>query len=92
MENNENGIKKWLNDNSWSLLITFAFVVSAFAYNTAEIKTARAEIFQVREQLDKYPSEQYFDLKFKTQDEKLTTLEKKIDDINAALNKHLQEK
>ena len=92
MKGKNSTIKDWLYNNSWNLLITFTGIVFGFALLNSKVDANATTIYSLQMKLDRYPSEQYFDLKFKTQDEKLTTLEKKIDDINAALNKHLQEK
>jgi hypothetical protein len=90
MSKNNNTIKDWIYGNSWNLLITFTGIVIGFALLNARVDANATTIYALQMRLDKYPSEQYFDLKFKTQEEKLNALEKKIDDINIALNKHLQ--
>lgn len=87
-----NTIKDWLYSNSWNLLVTFVGIVIGFMLLKIQVEANTRTIYAMQQQLDKYPSEQYFELKFQTQDDKLNSLEKKVDDIQASLNKHLQEK
>ena len=89
---NNNTIKDWLYGNSWNLLVTFTGIILGFAFLSARVDNAQNTVYALQMQLNKYPSEQYFDLKFKTQDDKISALEKKIDDLNTTINKHLQEK
>jgi len=91
MIKDNNTIKDWLYNNSWNLIITFVMVVLGFALLKFQVDATVITVNRMQEQLNKYPSEQYFELKFKTQDEKMTSLEKKLDEMNTDLKKHMGE-
>jgi hypothetical protein len=90
--NHDNILRTWLADNSWNLIVTAVLIVLAFATLKSNVQALTVKVDSVQNQVNKYPSEQYFNLKFQTQDEKLVELGKKIDSVQATLSNHLQEK
>jgi hypothetical protein len=90
--NHDNILRTWLADNSWNLIVTAVLIVLAFATLKSNVQALTVKVDSVQNQVNKYPSEQYFNLKFQTQDEKLVELGKKIDNVQAILSNHLQEK
>ena len=92
MKHDSSTIKDWVYSNSWNLLVTFVGIVVAFTLLRSQVEANAMGVSVLQNRLDKYPSEQYFNLKFQNQEEKPDALEKKVDDLTASLNKHLQEK
>ena len=82
--NNFNGYSRWLRDNLWNLIITFAGIIFAYAAIQTRISIVEARTEQVEKKLAEYPSQEYFDLKFKT-------IEVNLEEVKVDVKKHLQE-
>ena len=90
MPKEDNGLRGWLYNNSWNLIVTFTGILLVFSLLNAKVDNTVVAVSSLQTKLDKYPSEQYFDLKFEVQEEKLVALERKVDEISLDLKKHLQ--
>lgn len=67
-------IKSWINQNLWNMLITLVGIVVAFVTLQAQVIRISAAQIAMEEKIAKYPSEDWFKLKFET-------IEKKQDEI-----------
>lgn len=83
--NRQDPLKRWLDSNSWNLLVTIVSIVIAFSILRAEVTANTKDITVLKESVSAYPSVGYFELKFDTQDDKLLNMEKKIDKVDAAV-------
>ena len=78
-------LESWLKNNTWNLVVTFAAVITAFAL-------ANYRINAMEVQIAKYPSQDYFELKFKTIDQATQDLKEGQYSIEKKLDAHLMEK
>lgn len=66
-----NGITSWLKQNIWAIIFFAGVTIAGYA-------TLRAKVDAMETQLAKYPSQDYFTLKFDTLDNKILELQKQI--------------
>ena len=78
-------LESWLKNNTWNLVVTFAAVITAFAL-------ANYRINAMEVQIAKYPSQDYFELKFKTIDQAIQDLIDGQKIITDKLDDHLMVK
>lgn len=86
----KNETQSWFKSNALSLTLSFAGAITAFAILRVTVIAQGKEIDTLKFKTDAYPSEKYFDLRFKTQDDKLDDLEGKIDSLSSDLKKHIE--
>uniref|UniRef100_A0A6M3IGB8 Uncharacterized protein n=1 Tax=viral metagenome TaxID=1070528 RepID=A0A6M3IGB8_9ZZZZ len=72
---------KWLKQNAWSIIVAVAILIFGWATLSARVTANEIRIINVENKVAKYPSEDYFDLKF-------LTIEEKIAIIKADLEKY----
>ena len=72
--NNLNGYSRWLRDNLWNLIITFATVILAYATMATRVAIIEAKAEILEEKVTTYPSQDYFEEKFRNTDQKLEEL------------------
>lgn len=72
---------KWLKQNAWSIIVAVAILIFGWATLSARVTANEVRIINVENKVAKYPSEDYFDLKF-------LTIEEKIAIIKADLEKY----
>jgi hypothetical protein len=72
-----NGIKQWLIDNSWVLLVMLFSVAVAFTNLKAAVRANASDIRHNTEAIAGYPSEDWFNLKFETIEKQIRDLENK---------------
>lgn len=70
-------MNNWLKDNAWNIIVTGVAISIAFATLDARVKAVESKVAE-------YPSQDYFELKFKT-------IEEKIEDNTEAI-KNIPEK
>lgn len=87
----DNALKAWLASNSWNLMVTFVTIVIAFTYLKYEVADNTKRIQAVDARVSLYPSKDYFELKFKTIDEKQATIETGIKDLTNKVQNHVEE-
>jgi uncharacterized membrane protein len=84
-----NGAAGWLKSNAWNLITTAAMIlvgcITFYTLTNYRLNQAEAAIVKTQELVAKYPSQQYFELRF-------TNIEKNQDEIKVLLMKHLGEK
>ena len=68
---NNNLARKWLQDNSWNLIITAVGLVVAWTLLNSRVGA-------LENKLEKYPSEDYFNLKFETIEKRLDSLDESV--------------
>jgi len=78
-------LESWLKNNTWNLVITFAGIIAAFALANYRINAMEMTIA-------KYPSQDYFELKFKTIDKSIQDLIDGQKIITDKLDDHLMVK
>lgn len=72
-----NGIRKWLLDNSWSLITMMFMLIVAFTNLRATVVVNASNIEYNRALIARYPSEDWFNLKFETIEKQINALENK---------------
>jgi len=80
--NNGNGYSKWLKDNLWNLIITFASIIFAYAAMQTRMSIIEAKSEVMEKKLAEYPSQEYFDLKFKI-------IESQLEEVKLDVKQHL---
>lgn len=83
MENNKS-LTDWVKQNAWNLIVTTAIIVSAFTLLNSKVDVLAQQTLENKINISRYPSLEWFELKFKTIDEKLV-------DIKTDLIKHTEE-
>ncbi len=72
-----NGIKKWVVDNSWVLLVMLFSLGVLYAEVKGDITVNAQGVSENKETIAEYPSEDWFNLKFQNIDERFDNLEEK---------------
>ena len=73
-------LQSWLSSNAWNLIITLAGVIVAFCLMQYRVDANEIKIQKLDDKISAYPSKDYFDLKFKTIDEKFVELQSQVTD------------
>ena len=71
-------INNWLYEHSWVMLGTLVGMVAFLVGLQFQVNQNTNTVYAMQQQIDRYPSEQYFDLRF-------TNLEKSVDEIKVEL-------
>lgn len=71
MKKQENGLTQFIKQNAWGIIGVLAIAITFYSLTNYRLT-------QAEEKLSHYPSEDYFQLKFQTIDEKLDNLNDKI--------------
>ena len=79
----QNGVNSWLRTNLWNLIITTIAIIIAFVTLSSRVTALEIEQAQFQTRLTQYPSEDYFDLKFKT-------IEASLSEVKADLKQHIE--
>lgn len=74
--NGDNSIKKWLYNNSWNLIVTFVGLITFAIVIRGEVNANAQMIYALQKRVDAYPSEDYFEEKFRV-------IEKTLDEVKA---------
>jgi uncharacterized lipoprotein YddW (UPF0748 family) len=90
--NNNNKFKTWLSNNAITLIIIYTGIIIGYAALKVQVIATATEVQAIQERVDTYPSEQYFELKFKTLEDNQNKMDETLKEVQASLNKHLQEK
>ena len=72
-------LKKWLYENSWNLIITFVGLVTLASLVRGEVKANSLSIYSLQKQVNRYPSEDYFEEKFRVIEKTLDDLSEKVE-------------
>ena len=80
MADNPLTIGSFFKDHLWQILVILFVSAISFIILKEEVKGIATRVDAVEIKQAEYPSEKWFELKFKTVDEKIESLEKKIDD------------
>ena len=76
-------IESWLKDNSWNLIVTVAGIIVAFT-----ILNYRINAMEVK--LAEYPSQDYFELRFKNLDKNIEELKEGQEIIRNKIEVHTE--
>ena len=79
----ENPLKKWLYNNSWNLIVTIVGLITFAIVIRGEVNANAQVIYALQKRVDAYPSEDYFEEKFRTIEKTLDELKIEIKDIEA---------
>lgn len=69
-----NGIASWFRQNAWAIIFFTGVTIAGYATLKAQVNAMEAKLIQ-------YPSMDYFELKFKTVDDKMIELQSQIKDL-----------
>ena len=76
MNNNiSQNTKTWLTSNLWNILSLIVVTLIAAIYLKTEVKANTSRINALEQKIAKYPSKDWFELKFQNIDERFDTLE-----------------
>jgi len=70
----KNGFTPWLKENVWNLGSTIFIIATAWGMLTFRVMA-------LEDKLAQYPSQDYFELKFETLEDKIDDLEAKVDKL-----------
>jgi hypothetical protein len=73
-----NNVTSWVKQNLWGIILFVGMFIAGYA-------TLNAKVNAMEKQLSLYPSQDYFELKFNTIDDKLI-------ELNDKLSSHLNQK
>ena len=79
MADNPLTIGSFFKDHLWQILVILFVSSISFIILKEEVKTLTSRVQAVEVHQAKYPSQDWFELKFRMVDEKIENLEKKID-------------
>jgi hypothetical protein len=74
----KNGLTGWIRQNAWSIIFFVGVTIAGYA-------TLNAKVLAMETQLAKYPSMDYFELKFETVDEQLVTLQGQVNELKVEI-------
>lgn len=69
-----NGITSWLKQNAWAIVFFAGVTIAGYA-------TLRAQVNAMEAKLAQYPSQDYFELRFKTIDDRMIELQNEIKEL-----------
>jgi len=78
-------IESWLKDNSWNLIVTVSGIIIAFTVLNYRINAMEAKLAE-------YPSQDYFELRFKQIDVSIQELKVGQELITTKLSAHVEVK
>jgi hypothetical protein len=81
----KNTINNWFFNNSWSLIVVFMTFAVGFALIKYRVDINTQIIYALQERVNAYPTEQYFDLRFKN-------IETSLDEVKTDLKEHISVK
>ena len=73
-------VSQFLKDHLWSIIMGLLTAAGAFIWLKADVISLKYRVDACEEVQASYPSQDWFELKFDTIDNKFVELEKKIDD------------
>ena len=76
-----NFTNKWLQDNLWNLLLTFVTIIVAFTILQSKVDLIAQDHQHIEEKLKRFPSEDYFNLRFQFIEEQLHELKATVDEL-----------
>jgi len=78
-------VSQFLKDNLWNIFVAVFAAAIAFIWVKADIISLNYRLGVAEAKQAEYPSQDWFELKFKTIDEKFVILENKIDNCQNRL-------
>ena len=81
----KNTINNWFFNNSWSLIVVFVTFIIGFSLLKYRVDINTGIIYALQEKVNAYPTEQYFNERFKN-------IEKSLDEVKTDLKVHMAEK
>lgn len=79
---NNNSISNYLKQHFLQLLIILVSFAVSFAVIQSKVAANAEKIEEIKERVARYPSEQYFDLRFSIIEKRLDKMEAKIESLN----------
>ena len=76
-----NHIKSWVESNLWNLILTAVGIIIASVTLQSRVTTIEASQKTLETKISKYPSEDWFTLKFKTIEDAQAEIKKEIQTI-----------
>jgi hypothetical protein len=81
----QENLNTWVRNNLWNLIVTTVLIVIAFVTVQAKVTALELKTADLEIKIAQYPSQDYFDLKFKT-------IESQLLEVKQDLKAHLAEK
>ena len=78
-------VSEFIKENLWSILVMIGGGVLIFLALKDQVKANTKAIIEIKEEQAEYPSQDWFELKFDTIDDKFIILEKKINNCQDRL-------
>ena len=75
-------LNSWLYEHSWAMIVFFISAVIAFSLLKYRVDINTQIIYALQDKVNVYPSEQYFNERFKN-------LEKSLDEVKTDLKVHM---
>jgi len=79
---NDNTLKSWFTNNLWNILTVSVMIILGWGYLNMTVQANADAIEKLRNRVNNYPSEDFFELKFQGIDKSIGTLEVKVDNIS----------
>jgi chaperonin cofactor prefoldin len=88
----QDNMQNWLKNNWWNLLLTIVGIVIAFTVLQGKVASIEAQVNVLEKKVATYPSQEYFDLRFKTIEQGQQDLKQQITEVKSDLKQHLNDK
>jgi hypothetical protein len=81
----KNTINNWFFNNSWSLIVVLVTFIIGFSLLKYRVDINTGIIYALQEKVNAYPTEQYFDMRFKN-------IETSLNEVKEDFKEHLSVK
>lgn len=78
MNKKNNGITSWFRQNAWAIVLFTGITIAGYA-------TLQAKVTAMEAKLAQYPSQDYFELRFRTIDDRMIELQKQISELKVEI-------
>lgn len=72
-------LQEWITNNLWSIIIAIVGIIVMWTTQTGRIESIASRVHAVEVKQATYPSQDWFELKFKTIDDSLSGISGKLD-------------